>query len=113
VLQTVAADRFAVLLPLFHSYMLTVGCCCRCWWAAPWCWSNRCTRVRNVLQEILQRHSDGPARHLPQFYRSMAAAPDSRPLPLRICVSGAAPLPVQVLTGIRGQVHIPLIEDMA
>ena len=24
-LQTVAEDRFAVLLPMFHSYMLTVG----------------------------------------------------------------------------------------
>ena len=32
------------------------------------------------------------------------------PLPLRLCVSGAAPLPVQVLNEFEAKFHIPLIE---
>jgi long-chain acyl-CoA synthetase len=65
--------------------------------------------VRNVLQEILQRQATVlPA--IPQFYRSMVNAPIHIPLPLRICVSGAAPLPVQVLTEFEAKFHIPLIE---
>jgi long-chain acyl-CoA synthetase len=65
--------------------------------------------VRNVLQEILQRQATVlPA--IPQFYRSMVNAPIDVPLPLRICVSGAAPLPVQVLKEFEARFHIPLIE---
>jgi long-chain acyl-CoA synthetase len=65
--------------------------------------------VRNVLQEILQRQATViPA--IPQFYRSMVNAPIHVPLPLRICISGAAPLPVQVLQEFEAKFHIPLIE---
>jgi long-chain acyl-CoA synthetase len=65
--------------------------------------------VRNVLQEILQRQATVlPA--IPQFYRSMVNSPIPVPLPLRLCVSGAAPLPVQVLTEFEAKFHIPLIE---
>ena len=65
--------------------------------------------VRNVLQEILQRQATVlPA--IPQFYRSMVNAPIHVPLPLRICISGAAPLPAQVLQEFEAKFHIPLIE---
>jgi long-chain acyl-CoA synthetase len=65
--------------------------------------------VRNVLTEILQRQATVlPA--IPQFYRSMVNAPIPVPLPLRLCVSGAAPLPVQVLKEFEERFRIPLIE---
>jgi long-chain acyl-CoA synthetase len=47
---------------------------------------------------------------IPQFYRSMVNAPIHVPLPLRICISGAAPLPVQVLQEFEAKFHVPLIE---
>src|SRR3974390_3015646 len=47
---------------------------------------------------------------IPQFYRSMVNADLPAPLPWRICVSGAAPLPVQVLKDFEAKFHIPLIE---
>jgi long-chain acyl-CoA synthetase len=109
VLRTVAADRFAVLLPLFHSYMLTVGLLLPLLVGGSVVLVKSLHPVRNVLQEILQRRATVlPA--IPQFYRSMVNAPIHVPLPLRICVSGAAPLPVQVLTEFEAKFHIPLIE---
>jgi len=64
---------------------------------------------RNALQEIFQRQTSVlPA--IPQFYRSMVNAPISPPLPVRICISGAAPLPAQVLKEFEAKFHIPLIE---
>jgi long-chain acyl-CoA synthetase len=109
VLQTVAADRFAVLLPLFHSYMLTVGLLLPLLVGGSVVLVKSLHPVRNVLQEILQRQATVlPA--IPQFYRGMVNAPINVPLPLRICVSGAAPLPVQVLTEFEAKFHIPLIE---
>jgi long-chain acyl-CoA synthetase len=65
--------------------------------------------VRNVLQEIIQRRATVlPA--IPQFYRSMVNAPIDVQLPLRMCVSGAAPLPAQILKDFEARFHIPLIE---
>lgn len=109
VLQTVEFDRFAVLLPLFHSYMLTVGLLLPLLVGGSIVLVKSLHPVRNVLQEILQRQATVlPA--IPQFYRSMVNAPIPMPLPLRLCVSGAAPLPVQVLKEFEAKFHIPLIE---
>ena len=47
---------------------------------------------------------------LPIFYRSLVNAPINVPLPLRICVSGSAPLPAQILEEFEARFHIPLIE---
>lgn len=109
VLQTVDVDSFAVLLPLFHSYMLTVGLLLPLLVGGSIVLVKSLHPVRNVLQEILQRQATVlPA--IPQFFRGMANASIPVPLPLRICVSGAAPLPVQVLREFEAKFHIPLIE---
>jgi len=108
VLKTVEGDRFAVLLPLFHSYMLTVGLLLPLLVGGSMVLVKSLHPVRNVLQEILQRQATVlPA--IPQFYRSMVNAPIPVPLPLRLCVSGAAPLPVRVLEEFEARFHIPLI----
>jgi long-chain acyl-CoA synthetase len=109
VLRTVAADRFGVLLPLFHSYMLTVGLLLPLLVGGSLVLVKSLHPVRNVLQEIfLRRATVLPA--IPPFYRSMVNAPLEPPLPLRICISGAAPLPAQVLRDFEAKFHIPLIE---
>jgi len=109
VLKTVDVDRFAILLPLFHSYMLTVGLLLPLLVGGSIVLVKSLHPVRNVLQEILQRQASVlPA--IPQFYRSMVNSPIPVPLPLRLCVSGAAPLPVQVLQEFEEKFRIPLIE---
>jgi long-chain acyl-CoA synthetase len=109
VLRTVEADRFAVLLPLFHSYMLTVGLLLPLLVGGSIVLVKSVHPVRNVVQEILQRQATVlPA--IPQFYRSLVNAPLQAPLPLRICISGAAPLPAQILQEFEAKFQIPLIE---
>jgi long-chain acyl-CoA synthetase len=109
VLRTVAADRFGVLLPLFHSYMLTVGLLLPLLVGGSLVLVKSLHPARNVLQEIFQRRATVlPA--IPPFYRSMVNAAIQPPLPLRICISGAAPLPGQVLKEFEARFHVPLIE---
>jgi long-chain acyl-CoA synthetase len=109
VLRTVDVDRFAVLLPLFHSYMLTVGLFLPLLVGGSIVLVKSLHPARNALQEILQRQATVlPA--IPQFYRSMVSAALPVPLPLRVCISGAAPLPVQVLLEFEAKFKIPLIE---
>jgi long-chain acyl-CoA synthetase len=109
VLQTVEMDRFTVLLPLFHSYMLTVGLLLPLLVGGSIVLVKSLHPVRNVLTEVVQRQATVlPA--IPQFYRSMVNAAIPVPLPLRLCVSGAAPLPVQILQDFEAKFHIPLIE---
>ena len=109
VLKTVEHDRLALLLPMFHSYMLTVGILLPMLVGASVVLVKSLHPARNVIQEICARQATVlPA--IPQFYRSMASATIPFPLPLRICISGAAPLPVQVLEEFEKKFGIPLIE---
>jgi long-chain acyl-CoA synthetase len=109
VLKTVEADRFAVLLPMFHSYMLTVGMLLPLIVGGSIVLIKSLHPPRAALQEIFQRKTSVlPA--IPQFYRSMVSAPIQAPVPLRYCICGAAPLPAQVLKEFEEKFHIPLIE---
>lgn len=109
VLELVEGERFAVLLPLFHSYMLTVGLLLPLLSGGSIVLVKSVHPLKNTLQEICQRQATIlPA--FPQFYRSLVSAPGPIPLPLRICVSGAAPLPVAVLKDFEAKFGIPLIE---
>ncbi|HLP78171.1 MAG TPA: long-chain fatty acid--CoA ligase [Candidatus Paceibacterota bacterium] len=108
-LQTVSEDRMAVLLPLFHSYMLTVGTFLPLLTGASVVLIKSLHPARNVIQEIFARRATIlPA--IPQFYRGLTSAEIPVPLPLRICISGSAPLPVQVLVDFEKKFGIPLIE---
>ncbi|MBC8095146.1 MAG: long-chain fatty acid--CoA ligase [Akkermansiaceae bacterium] len=108
-LQTVSEDRLAVLLPLFHSYMLTVGTLLPFLTGASVVLIKSLHPVRNVIQEIFARQATIlPA--IPQFYRGLTNAEIPTPLPLRICLSGSAPLPLQVLRDFEKKFGIPLIE---
>jgi long-chain acyl-CoA synthetase len=109
VLQTVEADRFAVLLPLFHSYMLTVGMLLPLLVGGSIVLIKSLHPPRAALQEIFQRQTT-VLPGIPQFYRSMVNAPIQPPVPLRYCICGAAPLPAQVLKEFEEKFHIPLIE---
>src|SRR5882724_2104416 len=109
VLRTVENDRIAVLLPLFHTYMLTVGVLLPMLVGGSIVLVKSLNPVRNALQEVFQRKAT-LLPGIPQLYRSMVNAPIQAPLPLRLCISGAAPLPAQVLQEFEAKFHIPLIE---
>ena len=108
-LHTVPEDRFAVLLPMFHSYMLTVGMLLPLLTGASIVLVKSLHPVRAALQELFQRGVTVlPA--IPQFYRNLAGIDVPAPIPLRVCISGSAPLPVQVLKDFEKKFGIPLIE---
>jgi long-chain acyl-CoA synthetase len=109
VLQTVQTDRFVVLLPMFHSYMLTVGLLLPLLVGGSIVLVKSLHPVRSALQEILSRQATIlPA--IPQFYRSLVHSPITSLQPLRLCISGAAPLPAQILKEFEAKFHLPLIE---
>ncbi|HXS69592.1 MAG TPA: long-chain fatty acid--CoA ligase [Candidatus Polarisedimenticolia bacterium] len=108
-LHTVSEDRFAVLLPMFHSYMLTVGILLPLLVGGSIVIVKSLHPPRNVIQEIFtKKPTILPA--FPQFYRSLVNAELPDKLPLRICISGSAPLPGQVLHDFETRFRIPLIE---
>ena len=81
-LQIVPEDRFAVLLPMFHSYMLTVGILLPLFVGSSMVLVKSLHPVRNAIQEIFDRQATAlPA--IPQFYRSLVNADVPTPLPLR------------------------------
>ena len=109
VLETVDQDRMAVLLPLFHSYMLTVGMFLPLLVGGTMVLVKSLNQSRQVLQELCARQTTIlPA--IPPFYRALAGSPAPVKLPFRLCISGSAPLPVQVLKDFEAKFGIPLIE---
>lgn len=108
VLETMHQDRIAVLLPMFHTYMLTVGLFLPLLVGGSLVLVKSLNQPKQILQEVFQRKATIlPA--IPQFYRTLVSAYPG-PLPFRICVSGAAPLPMQVLKEFETKFGVPLIE---
>jgi long-chain acyl-CoA synthetase len=109
VLETVETDRFAVLLPMFHSYMLTVGILLPLVVGGSIVLVKSLHPVRNAIQEIFHREASIlPA--IPQLYRSLVQGGPPNLGPLRLCISGAAPLPAKILSEFEEKFGIPLIE---
>lgn len=109
VLEAVDYDRFAVLLPMFHSFMMTVGILLPSLVGGSILVIKSLHPPKNIMMEIMQRRATIlPA--IPQFFRAMAAAPPPPGFPLRLCISGAAPLPLEVIKEFNSKYPIPLIE---
>jgi len=109
VLETVDQDRMAVLLPLFHSYMLTVGVLLPLIVGGTIVLVKSLGQPRQMIQEMFVRSATiVPA--IPPFYRALVASPLLSKVPFRICISGSAPLPVQTLKEFESKFGIPLIE---
>jgi long-chain acyl-CoA synthetase len=109
VLAAVDHDRFVVLLPMFHSFMLCVGVLLPILIGGSMVLIRSLHPPKNVLQDIYRRRATIlPA--VPSFFRTLIAAPVPPDLPLRICISGGAPLPVEILREFNRHMPIPLIE---
>ncbi|PYJ01963.1 MAG: long-chain fatty acid--CoA ligase, partial [Verrucomicrobia bacterium] len=94
---------------MFHSYMLTVGIFLPLLTGGSIVLVKSLHPPRNALQEIVRRQTTVlPA--IPQFYRNLVGAPMNGSLPCRMCVSGSAPLPAQVLQEFEAKFQMPLIE---
>jgi long-chain acyl-CoA synthetase len=109
VLEATGEDRFVVILPLFHTYMMTVGLMLPMLTGGSMILVRSIHPVKNLLQEI-HTHQGTILPAIPQFYRSLTQATVTSGLPLRICLSGAAPLPRQILEEFEAKFGIPLIE---
>jgi long-chain acyl-CoA synthetase len=109
VLETVDQDRMAVVLPLFHSYMLTVGLFLPLLVGGTMVLVKSLNQQRQIIQELCLRQAT-ILPGIPPLYRALASSPVPLKLPFRICISGSAPLPLQVLTDFESKYGIPLIE---
>ena len=109
VLSATSADRFVVMLPMFHSYMLCVGLLLPMLTGGSMILVKSVHPVKNLLHEIITHHGT-ILPTIPQFYRSLIHAPMPPNFPVRVCLSGAAPLPLQVLQEFEAKFSIPLIE---
>ena len=109
VLSAVDHDRFVVLLPMFHSFMLTVGVLLPIIVGGSMVLVRSLHPPKNIIHDIYHREATIlPA--VPSLFRTLAATPMPPGLPLRICISGGAPLPVEILRDFNRHMPLPLIE---
>ena len=111
VLAAVDHDRFAVLLPMFHSFMLTVGILLPLTVGGSMLLIRSLHNPKSIIQEIYLRQATIlPA--VPSFFRTLAAAHAQLPpdWPLRLCISGGAALPAEVHREFNRTMPMHLIE---
>jgi long-chain acyl-CoA synthetase len=109
VLAAVDVDRFVLLLPMFHSFMLTVCVLLPLIVGGSVVLIKSLHPPKSILHEIIA-HQGTVLPAIPQFFRALTHMPPPPGLPLRLCVSGAAPLPVETLREFSAHWPIPLIE---
>jgi long-chain acyl-CoA synthetase len=109
VLETVGEDRIVVLLPMFHSFMLTVGVLLPLLIGGSIVLIKTLHPLKNIVAEILQ-HRATLLPAVPQFFRTLTHGSVPVNLPLRLCISGAAPLPAEILKEFTARFPVPLLE---
>jgi long-chain acyl-CoA synthetase len=110
VLLVAEVDRFVLLLPMFHTFMLTVCV------LLPLRTGGSIVLVRSVspakamIHEIIaNKGSVLPA--MAALFRALSQLPAEVQLPLRLCISGAGPLPGEILRAFSERFpELPLIE---
>ncbi|MFN7139551.1 MAG: long-chain-fatty-acid--CoA ligase [Limisphaerales bacterium] len=109
VLKAVGDDRFVVVLPMFHSFMLTVGI------LLPLCVGGSMVLIKslhppkNIIEEVVKRRATIlPA--VPQFFRTLMHPSVPPQIPMRLCISGGAPLPGEILKEFTAKFPFPLLE---
>lgn len=109
VLQAVGDDRIVLLLPMFHSFMLCVGVLLPLLVGGSIVLIKSVHPPKNLVQDIIHRQATIlPA--VPQLFRTLMHASIPADLPLRLCISGAAPLPHEILREFNEKFAMPLIE---
>jgi long-chain acyl-CoA synthetase len=109
VLEAVSLDRFVVLLPMFHSFMLCVCIFLPLTVGGSMVLVKSLHPPKNIVTDIIRRQATIlPA--IPPLFRALSNAPIPCELPIRICISGAAPLPGEILREWNARFTIPLIE---
>jgi long-chain acyl-CoA synthetase len=109
VLMAFEGDSFVVLLPLFHSFMMTVGMLLPVMVGGSLLLIKSVHPPKNIILEVMHRRATIlPA--VPQFFRTLASVPVPKGWPLRLCISGGAPLPAEILREFNAKMPIPLIE---
>jgi long-chain acyl-CoA synthetase len=109
VLKAVGEDRFVVLLPMFHSFMFTVGVVLPMLIGGSIVLIKTLHPPKNIVMEIIQ-HRGTLLPAVPQFFRALAHSPAPVELPLRVCISGGAPLPAETLREFTARFPMPLLE---
>ncbi len=110
ILEAMDTDRFIVLLPLFHSFMMTVGMLLPLLVGGSMLLIRSLHPAKNIFQEIIL-HGGTILPAIPQFFRTMAAAGAPPGFPVRLCISGAAPLPMEILREFNQKLpQVPLLE---
>ncbi len=109
VLEAAQVDRFALVLPMFHSFMLTVCIFLPLMVAGTIVLVKSLNPPKNIFHEIAV-HRATVLPGIPQLFRTLAHAPVPPDLSLRLCISGAAPLPLQTLRTFSERWPVPLIE---
>lgn len=110
ILEVVELDRFILLLPMFHSFMLTVCVLLPVATAGSIVLIKSLHPAKAMLAEMIGNGGSVlPA--MAQVFRALAATPKEVTLPLRLCISGAGPLPASILSAFSARFpEIPLIE---
>ncbi|HXR46194.1 MAG TPA: long-chain fatty acid--CoA ligase [Candidatus Limnocylindrales bacterium] len=102
-------ERVIVALPQFHSFMFTVGTLLPMVCGAGILLLKTLHPFKQVLEDIA-RHRGTILPAVPSFYRALLAVPEFGKLPLRLCISGGAPLPVEVFNEFTRRFPFPLRE---
>lgn len=110
VLAIVELDRFVLMLPMFHSFMLTVCILLPLAVGGSIVLIKSLQHPKQAVGEMI-RHQGTILPAMAALFRALAHLPPEVHLPLRLCISGAGPLPAEILKAFNARhPQVPLIE---